>query len=308
MNQRDASNGTNRPASTGHQTATRAPSGDDGRGSRLLGGSLTPFAILRPPFLLVQPRSRRNAACSPRLRSIGVVRMFAPRSRGRLGLDLSWGMEVISALARLDGSVGWTAMIGSASAIMSPRLPRQTYDLMSRDKSDVIIASVSPRRRHRENAGRVARQRPLASCCHHADWMMGICVISEGGKPLSLGRRGCRPTVGPVRRPAGISLGDRRHLARLRPQGYWQSPHSPSKRIRVGGQFSTFQLEHHANRVRAIPRLAAPSVGASGGRLPGHRRGRVIGCCRPRPQRPETTSSAASYARLGEGPRRAGTN
>ncbi|HEY9348763.1 MAG TPA: acyl-CoA dehydrogenase family protein, partial [Inquilinus sp.] len=62
------------------------------------------------------------------LRSIGVFRIFAPRSHGGLELELPQAAEVITALSRIDGSVGWTAMIGSASAMFLPLLPRETYD------------------------------------------------------------------------------------------------------------------------------------------------------------------------------------
>src|SRR4051794_39802217 len=48
------------------------------------------------------------------LRSIGVFRMFVPQSLGGLELDLPTGLEIVTALSRIDGSVGWTAMIGSS--------------------------------------------------------------------------------------------------------------------------------------------------------------------------------------------------
>src|SRR6267143_4714932 len=54
------------------------------------------------------------------LRSTGVFRMFVPQSQGGLELDLPTAMEVIGALGRLDGSLGWTAMIGAWSAIFVP--------------------------------------------------------------------------------------------------------------------------------------------------------------------------------------------
>src|SRR4051794_18055411 len=47
------------------------------------------------------------------LRSVGVFRMFTPRSHGGLELDLPTGLKILSALSRIDGSFGWTAMIGS---------------------------------------------------------------------------------------------------------------------------------------------------------------------------------------------------
>jgi len=62
------------------------------------------------------------------LRSIGIFRMLVPRSHGGLELDLATALEVIKTLSRIDGSVGWTAMIGNGSAIIAPQLPRETYD------------------------------------------------------------------------------------------------------------------------------------------------------------------------------------
>ena len=54
------------------------------------------------------------------LRSIGVFRLFVPRSHGGMELDLPTALGIIGALARIDGSVGWTAMIGSRSDIFAP--------------------------------------------------------------------------------------------------------------------------------------------------------------------------------------------
>ena len=67
------------------------------------------------------------------LRSIGVFRMFVPQSHGGLELDLPTALEIIGALGRIDGSVGWTAMIGSVSAIFAPLLPRETYEQVYRN-------------------------------------------------------------------------------------------------------------------------------------------------------------------------------
>src|SRR5262249_58264549 len=79
------------------------------------------------------------------LRSIGVFRMFAPRSHGGLELDLRGGLAVITALAKIEGSLGWTALIASIGALIPPLLPRATYDRIYRDGPDVIFAgSIQP--------------------------------------------------------------------------------------------------------------------------------------------------------------------
>src|SRR5258708_29534618 len=51
------------------------------------------------------------------LRSIGIFRMFAPRSHGGLELDLPAGIEVIAELGKIEGSLGWAAMIASGSTM-----------------------------------------------------------------------------------------------------------------------------------------------------------------------------------------------
>src|SRR6516225_3217539 len=47
------------------------------------------------------------------LKSVGVFRMLVPASHGGFELDLPAALDAIEALARIDGSVGWAAMIGS---------------------------------------------------------------------------------------------------------------------------------------------------------------------------------------------------
>jgi len=44
------------------------------------------------------------------LREIGIFRMLVPRSHGGLELDLPSALEIIRALAKIEGSVGWNAM------------------------------------------------------------------------------------------------------------------------------------------------------------------------------------------------------
>jgi len=132
--------------------------------------------------------------------------MFAPRSHGGLELDLPSALEILGALARIDGSVGWTAMIGSVSAIFMPRLPRETYDEIYRDGPDVIAGgSTQPAGTAEAVVGgfRVSGRWPFASGCQHADWMIGFCVMTEGGKavPAPAGGAG-RPLVRGMLLPA----------------------------------------------------------------------------------------------------------
>lgn len=122
------------------------------------------------------------------LRSIGVFRMFAPQSHGGLELDLAGGLAVITALAKIDASVGWTAMIGSGGSLFAALLPRETYDRIYHDGPDVIVAgSIQPAGTAERAAGgwRVNGRWPFVSGCMHADWMAGFCVMTEAGRPIS---------------------------------------------------------------------------------------------------------------------------
>src|ERR1700730_8678658 len=73
------------------------------------------------------------------LRSIGVFRMFAPSSHGGLELDFASG------LGRIDGLVGWAAMIGSAGDVFAASLLREIYERFYGNGPDVIFAcSIQP--------------------------------------------------------------------------------------------------------------------------------------------------------------------
>jgi alkylation response protein AidB-like acyl-CoA dehydrogenase len=122
-----------------------------------------------------------------RLRSIGVFRMFVPQSHGGLELDMPAGLEVIRALSRLDGSVGWTAMIGSGNALVPSLLPRDIYEQIYRNGPDVILAGSvlsSGTAEAVPDGWRVNGRWAFASGCQHADWIFGLCVVTEDGKPL----------------------------------------------------------------------------------------------------------------------------
>jgi alkylation response protein AidB-like acyl-CoA dehydrogenase len=122
-----------------------------------------------------------------RLRSIGMFRIFVPRSHGGLELPLPAGLEVITTLARLDGSVGWTSMIAGASGLFASLLPRGTYDRIYQDGPDVAICGSSQPAGTAEPAAggyRINGRWPFASGCMHADWMGAICKVIKDGKPV----------------------------------------------------------------------------------------------------------------------------
>jgi alkylation response protein AidB-like acyl-CoA dehydrogenase len=121
------------------------------------------------------------------LRAIGVFRMFVPRSHGGFELDFIDGIEIIQALARIDGSVGWIATISSGVSLVATFLRPEIYDRIYKDGPDVIFAgSLRPGGKAEAigNSRRLNGRWGFASGCQHADWMYCAFVISKDGVPL----------------------------------------------------------------------------------------------------------------------------
>jgi alkylation response protein AidB-like acyl-CoA dehydrogenase len=114
------------------------------------------------------------------LRSLGIFRMFVPVSHGGLELDVPTALEIFSALSRIDGSLGWTATIGSTASLFLSWLPRQTYDKIYEHGPDIIVAGTAqPGGSATPTSGGyiVSGRWPFASGCQHADWMVGFCIV-----------------------------------------------------------------------------------------------------------------------------------
>jgi alkylation response protein AidB-like acyl-CoA dehydrogenase len=121
------------------------------------------------------------------LKSARIYGMLVPRRYGGLEVDAPSAFRAVAALARLDGSVGWNAMIGHIGALMpflaSPALCEQIYQ----DGKDHIMAgSGQPVGTAERVPGgwRVTGAWPFASGCQNAEWIGGSCVMMEGGSPI----------------------------------------------------------------------------------------------------------------------------
>jgi indole-3-acetate monooxygenase len=121
------------------------------------------------------------------LRSIGIFRIFVPREYGGLELDFPAALEILAALSKIDGSVGWTAMVGAGAAMIAPALSKEFYDYLYKNGPDVIIAGSAFAAGAAESATggwRVTGRWPFASGCRHANWILGLCVMNENGSPV----------------------------------------------------------------------------------------------------------------------------
>ncbi|UFW46711.1 MULTISPECIES: flavin-dependent monooxygenase [Bradyrhizobium] len=138
-----------------------------------------------------------------RLKAIGIFRMFVPRSHGGLELDFPAGMEVIRALARLDGSIGWITVVAGASSLFVAASRPELYKRIYQDGPDTAICGSSQPggTAERVDGGyRVKGRWPFVSGCTHAEWIGGFCIVTENGKPIP-GAQG-KPQVRVVALPA----------------------------------------------------------------------------------------------------------
>jgi alkylation response protein AidB-like acyl-CoA dehydrogenase len=139
-----------------------------------------------------------------RLRQMGLFRSLLPRSHGGLELSVPEVLPLIEALSAADGSVGWVAMIGTASQMFYTRAPRAVFDEVFADGADVFVVGVgTPAGRAEPVHGgyRVSGRWPFASGCQNAQWIAGHFVVHKDGAPvMSEGRPLMRAIALPSKR------------------------------------------------------------------------------------------------------------
>ncbi len=134
-------------------------------------------------------RSSRRARCRATSSTPHQGRLL-PRAGARFGRRRRAGprrrLAVIEELARADGSVGWTAMIGSAAPVLLGHLPPASFDAVYGDGPDVIVAGTfNPTGSATPVAGgfRVTGRWSFASGCLHAGWFVAHCTVDDDRDP-----------------------------------------------------------------------------------------------------------------------------
>jgi indole-3-acetate monooxygenase len=152
---------------------------------------LSRIAALAPMVARLAPDIEQGRRLPPELvtalKSARIYSMLVPGRYGGLELDAPSAFRAIRALASLDGSVGWNAMIGHIGALMpflaSPALCEQIYQ---DGKDHVMAGSGQPVGTAERVPGgwRVTGTWPFASGCQNAEWIGASCVMMEGGSPI----------------------------------------------------------------------------------------------------------------------------
>jgi len=195
------------------------PGGSDDRGGGIHGGA-TPQATVADVLAAVRRMAPGIAGRAAEieaarrlpldlvdvLRAAGCFGVFLPASHGGAGAALPDAMRVVEELSRVDGSVGWTVMIGGGSWIDIAGLPRETFDAIYAARPTPILAGVfnpSGTAAPVDGGYRVSGRWAFASGCQHASWLFANC-IEEG----SAGRDGLPPLRTVVFSPDEVTIED----------------------------------------------------------------------------------------------------
>jgi hypothetical protein len=182
-----------------------------------------------------------------KLKKIGLYRMFVPRSHGGLELDFPEGVRVTAELGKIEGSLGWTAMIAMGSGLVTSLLPLETYNRVYESGPDVTLAGSSQPAGTAEAVPGGGRW-PFASGCQQAEWMLTFCIMTKDGKPLagSAGDDGPPLVRGFILAASEWQIEDTWHVAGLKGTG--------SNHIAIANKFvpetSFFNIE---NAVPCVP-------------------------------------------------------
>lgn len=121
-----------------------------------------------------------------KLSTAGCFRAMVPASHGGQGLTFTEQLLVIRELARADGSVGWTVMIGSSAPVVLGLLPRSSFDQIYAKGPDVILGGAfNPKGVATPVDGgyRVSGRWSFASGCQHCHWFVAHCMVDDGRMP-----------------------------------------------------------------------------------------------------------------------------
>lgn len=153
-------------------------------------GPLATAAALGPEIKAVAGDTERSRRISPELlaslRNAGLFRMWLPHEVGGSATDLPTILAVFEEIARHDGSTGWVTMIGSGTNLLLTALPPDVvHEVFSPDPDIATGGFLVPRGRAVQVEGgyRVSGRWPFGSGCEHCNWLIGGCVVLNGGEP-----------------------------------------------------------------------------------------------------------------------------
>ena len=116
----------------------------------------------------------------------GCFGMLLPRSHGGAEGTLADQLHAVEALARADGSVGWTVMIGSSAWVDMVHLPRATFDELFAEPGTIVAGAISPSGslEATPEGFRVTGRWGFITGVEHATWVGLNCLeVDDAGGP-----------------------------------------------------------------------------------------------------------------------------
>ncbi len=117
----------------------------------------------------------------------GCFRMLLPRSHGGIEGTLADQLNLVEGLARADGSVGWTVMIGSSAWADMVHLPRATFDELFAEPGTIVAGAISPSgtvEPFGADGFRVTGRWGFVTGVEHATWVGLNCLqVDDAGGP-----------------------------------------------------------------------------------------------------------------------------
>jgi alkylation response protein AidB-like acyl-CoA dehydrogenase len=175
------------------------PSDSKTKGMCMLTQPAKPMADILKPYLdrveLVAPIAAETADWAEAhsqpaeefvdaLRNQGLFRLLVPESLGGPGFN-SWEIgPVIEAMARVDGSAGWT--LGLGQGVLGQLLSSDLYEELFGDLQSTMAGSLNPVRVRAERVDggyQFSGVGSYVSGCTHASWMVAAGLVTENGEP-----------------------------------------------------------------------------------------------------------------------------
>jgi len=163
-----------------HPAGTAAP--DD---SPILHAALALAPQIREASQEIEQSRRIVPRLAEAMKAAGIFAMPMPRAWGGPELDPLSQFRILEALAMVDASVGWCAMIGCDGGYMTAFLDDAVGRAMYPDPLVATAAAATPTGQAQLVRGgyRVSGRFPFLSGCQNSRWAWLGCIVIEDGKP-----------------------------------------------------------------------------------------------------------------------------
>jgi indole-3-acetate monooxygenase len=158
------------------------------------------IAALRSAVAELVPAFKARAGEAERLRTMpadlvirakeaGLFRLNLPRSLGGFELEPKVTAEIFEEISRADGSAGWTLVIGNSTAFFAWLDPVVAKELIAQQPGFVSTSMWAPLGQATAQPGgfTVSGRWPFNSGCPHATWLQVGVLVTEDGRPRTLG-------------------------------------------------------------------------------------------------------------------------